>query len=132
MLEKLLNEIEALVGSDEFEYEIDGIMERFEEAGAGLEAVTPLLQIMERHPLDDFGAPGAVVHFIESFDPDYEPYLLESLRRRPSMHTVWMLNRCINGGSGYLDLMKQIAGDRTLEREIRDEAAGYVEFQEKR
>jgi hypothetical protein len=38
------------------------------------------------------------VHFIEKFyRKGYEEKLLESISRRPTFHTVWMLNRLING-----------------------------------
>lgn len=132
MIDNILQEIEDLVGSDSFEYEIDDKIEQIKETGAGIEIVTPLLQIMERHPLADFGMPGAMVHFIETFYPSYEPDLIESLKRRPAMHTVWMLNRCINVSSKkeeYLRLMKEIADSEDIENEIRKSAQEFVDFQ---
>ena len=59
--------------------------------------IVPLLQLLERHPITYFGDPGAIVHFIERFNPEYEDYLVESLKRTPTITTIWMLNRCING-----------------------------------
>lgn len=51
----------------------------------------------ERWPLADVGSPGPLVHFVEKFFPGgYEEQLLESLRRRPVPHTVWMANRLLN------------------------------------
>ena len=132
MIENVLQEIEELVDSDSFEYEIDEKIERIKDSGAGIEAVTPLLQIMERHPLADFGMPGAMVHFIETFYPSYEPYLIESLKRRPTLHTVWMLNRCINVSSDkdeYLSLMRKIADSKDIEKEIRYSAQEFYDFQ---
>lgn len=134
MVEQLLQEIEELVGTDELEYELDGKMIQIEQEGAGLELVTPILQIMERHPLDDFGVPGAMVHFVEQFfGHGYEEKLVESLKRRPASHTVWMLNRIINGSENiqeYMELLKDIAGREDLEPEIRERAQEYIEFQE--
>ena len=132
MIDNILQEIENLVGSDSFEYEIDDKIEQIRETGAGIEIVTLLLQIMERHPLADFGMPGAMVHFIETFYPSYEPNLIESLKRRPTLHTVWMLNRCINVSSKkeeYLRLMKEIADSEDIENEIRKSAQEFVDFQ---
>ena len=132
MIDKLLREIEELVGSDDFIYAMEEKMSLIKDEGAGIETVTPLLQIMERHPLDDFGMPGAMVHFIETFYPSYEPDLIESLKRRPAMHTVWMLNRCINVSSKkeeYLRLMKEIADSEDIENEIRKSAQEFVDFQ---
>lgn len=136
MVEQLLQEMEELVGTDELEYELDGKMMQLEQEGAGLELVTPILQIMERHPLDDFGVPGAMVHFVEQFFRNgYEERLVESLTRRPACHTVWMLNRIINGSEDtqeYLELLEAIAGREDLEPEIRERAQEYLEFQENR
>ncbi|MCH5195185.1 MAG: hypothetical protein J1F28_00640 [Oscillospiraceae bacterium] len=132
MIDKLLREIEELVGSDDFIYAMEEKMSLIKDEGAGIETVTPLLQIMERHPLDDFGMPGAMVHFIETFYPSYEPYLIESLKRRPTLHTVWMFNRCINATSKkdeYLSLMKEIVNREDIEKEIRNSAQEFVDFQ---
>jgi hypothetical protein len=66
--------------------------------GVGLEAVVPVLRFMEDHPAVDFGSPGALVHFVERFyGKGYEDLLVESIRRKPTAHTAWMLNRLING-----------------------------------
>ena len=132
MIDKLLREIEDLIGSDDFTYDMEEKIELIKDEGAGIETITPLLQIMERHPLDDFGMPGAMVHFIETFYPDYEPNLIESLKRRPTLHTVWMLNRCINVSSKkdeYLCLMKEIAERMDVEIEIRESAKDFLDFQ---
>ena len=132
MIEKLLQEIEELIGSDDFIYDIDDKMEQIKAEGAGIETVVPLLQRMERHPLADFGEPGAMVHFIETFYPNYEPYLIASLKRRPTLHTVWMLNRCINGRFAkdeYLTLMKEIADRDDIEKEISASAREFADFQ---
>lgn len=42
--------------------------------------------------------PGALVHFVEEFDEnDYVEKLIKSISRKPTMLTIWMLNRVING-----------------------------------
>ena len=67
-------------------------------SGAGLGAVPTILRFIEEHPDVDFGAPGPLVHFVERFyAKGYEAELLASLARHPVPHTVWMLNRVING-----------------------------------
>lgn len=132
MIDKLLREIEELVGSDDFIYDVEEKIELIKDEGAGIEIVTPLLQIMERHPLDDFGMPGAMVHFIETFYPRFEPDLIESLKRRPALHTVWMLNRCINISpkkDEYLSIMKEIADREDIEEEIRNSAQEFLDYQ---
>lgn len=132
MLNKILDEIEQLVGTDDFEYEAEMKMEQLEEMGVGIEAVTPILQIMERHQLDDFGAPGPLVQFAERFYKNgYEERLIESLKRRPAVHTVWMLNRIINGSDKkdeYIALLKEITERTDIEEEIRRSAREFVGY----
>jgi hypothetical protein len=53
---------------------------------------------MEDHPSIEYGTPGALVHFVERFyGKGYEDKLVESVKRKPTLSTVWMLNRLING-----------------------------------
>ena len=76
--------------------------------------------------------PGAMVHFAESFGEEYKPLLISSLKKRPSMHTVWMLNRCINGSANkdeYIALLKEISELTDIEKEIRDSAEDFYKFQ---
>ena len=134
MTEELLERLEALVGSDDFEFESEEIMEELSDAGAGFETVEPLLAIMERHPLDDFGMPGAVVHFIEQFHPGHIPLLVSSLERSPAMHTVWMLNRCINGSENkqeYLAVLKGVADNVNADEAVRRSAKEFYDYQTK-
>ncbi len=134
MISKLMQEIEELIGSDWFAMDMGEKMEEIKALGAGAELIEPILQMMERHPLADFGMPGEMVHFVESFLPQYEEYLVASLKRRPAMHTVWMLNRCINGSSKkdeYTALLKEISENEALEQEIRSSALEFYDFQSK-
>ena len=85
---------------------------------------------MERHPLTDFGRPGPIVHFVERFyKKGYEEELLLSLKRMPTLHTVWMLNRLINGtdqAEVYLNLLKEISENASYDKEIREEALHFL------
>ena len=129
MKEELLQKLEAFAGSDDFAYESEEIMEQIEAEGAGSEMIPALLGIMERHPLDDFGMPGPMVHFIERFHPDYVPQLFESVQRRPALHTVWMLHRCMNGSKEkeqYMQILKAVAENDSIEAEIRDSAKSFL------
>lgn len=132
MTEDLLKRLEELVGTDDFEYESEDIMAQLEEEGAGFETVEPLLAIMERHPLDDFGMPGAMVHFIERFYPQHVSLLIGSIRRAPAMHTLWMLNRCINGTGKkdeYISVLREVAENENVDNAIRAQAQGFIEHQ---
>lgn len=132
MTENLLKQLEELVGSDYFEDDSEDIIRQLIAEGAGFEVIEEMFSIMERHPLDDFGMPGAMVHFIEHFYPDFLPLLVSSLRRTPTMHTVWMLNRCINGGRNkeeLLSVLKDIAENDTIDKAIRDSAKSFLDYQ---
>ncbi len=132
MIEALLKQLEGLVGSDDFEFESEEIIEKLKAEGAGFEIVDNLFSIMEKHPLDDFGMPGAMVHFIENYYPDYIPLLISSVQRSPAMHTVWMLNRCINGKNDtekLLSVLKDIANDDSLDKTIKDSAKSFLDYQ---
>ena len=74
------------------------ITEEIEGRTDAFDAVAPILKLIENNPAIDFGNPGPLVHFLETFyKKGYEEKLVESLKRQPTKHTVWMLNRIING-----------------------------------
>lgn len=131
MLDAVIKEIETAVGTDDFEYIMEENVMKLEVEGVGIEAVTPLLKLMERHPMDDFGMPGAIVHFVERFYKNgYEKLLIESVKRRPTMHTVWMLNRVMNGSENkkdYLEIMKKITERSDIEEVIKNSASEFMD-----
>lgn len=132
MIKDLIYKLDQLVGTDDFEFDMEEIIYEIEAEGAGFEIVEDLLHIMEKHPLDDFGMPGAMVHYIERFDPDYIPLLIQSIRKSPSMHTVWMLNRCINGEDNkekYISVLEEVARNEEIDDTIRKSAQEFLDYQ---
>jgi hypothetical protein len=94
----LTNQLLKAKESGDFLSEAELIVEALRKDDAGLEAVCVVLKFMEDHPTFDFGTPGPLVHFVEKFyGRGYEPELFASITRRPTTHTVWLLNRIING-----------------------------------
>lgn len=87
--------------------------------------VRPLMDIIENNKDFDFGSPGIIVHTIEKyFKNGYESALLESCLRSPTILSVWMLRRIINGMSTvesyqYIDAMRLIATNQNLDEDIR-------------
>ena len=88
---------------------------------------------MEAHPNWDFGVPGAFVHYVERFyKHGYEALLVASLKRRPTSHTLWMLNRLINGEKNsdikrqYLALLASVAQDPSQDAAVRERAADFL------
>lgn len=87
-----------IVSADDFASSSAKLTESWSAAHVGIESVEPILEFMEAHPHLDYGMPGALVHFVEEFDEDgYVERLTNSINRKPTMLTVWMLNRVING-----------------------------------
>ena len=131
MLNSIIQKMESgMQDSEDFETVMMDCMEEIEENYNQLDSVQPLLRLMERHPLTDFGSPGPIVHFVERFyKKGYEEELLLSLKRMPTLHTVWMLNRLINGtdqAEVYLDLLKEISENTSYDKEIREEALHFL------
>ena len=131
MLNSIIQKMEAgMQDNEDFETVMMDCMEEIEENYNQLDSVQPLLRLMERHPLTDFGSPGPIVHFVERFyQKGYEEELLLSLKRMPTLHTVWMLNRLINGkdqAEVYLDLLKEISENASYDKEIREEALHFL------
>ena len=63
-------------------------------------ACASLIRLLERHPHVEFGTPGEPVHTLEKHPRYYEALLMQSLNRQPTLMTVWMLNRMVNGVDG--------------------------------
>lgn len=130
-LNSIIQKMEAgMQDREDFETVMMDCMEEIEENYNQLDSVQPLLRLMERHPLTDFGSPGSIVHFVERFyQKGYEEELLLSLKRMPTLHTVWMLNRLINGtdqAEVYLELLKEISENASCDKEIREEALHFL------
>ena len=110
-------------------------MDDLESSGAGLEVVEHILTAMETNPKADYGAPGPLVHFVERFyGQGYEAALLSSVGRQPTHHTLWMLNRLVNGTKepgerdSLIGALKAAAEDPRLDDDTRESAQHYVEL----
>ena len=130
-LTSIIQKMEACIqDNDDLETVMMDCMEEIEKNYNQLDSVQPLFRLMERHPLTDFGSPGPIVHFVERFyKKGYEEELLLSLKRMPTLHTVWMLNRLINGtdqAEVYLDILKGISENASCDKEIREEALHFL------
>jgi hypothetical protein len=98
-------------------------------------AIEAILQLMEKYPDADFGMPGPLVHFVELFsEKGYEEKLVESIKRCPTQHTVWMLNRVINGVEGekkqyYFGILKSILGFPNLNEYVKISVSEFISYQ---
>ena len=129
MLDEIIKKMEAQIDTDDFEYIQEECMSEIEKKDLGLSAVEPLLQFIERHPVSDFGMPGEIVHYIESLE-GYEDKLVDSINRRPTLHTVWMINRIKNTGENYEKYTKILNGvleRKDIEDEIKESVKEFLE-----
>ncbi len=96
-------------------------------------AIPELFAVLERFPDAELGSPGPVVHTLESMD--YTEELVASMRRCPTWHTAWMVNRILNTALPvgrrqlFLDLLASVSNHPKAAQSARDRAEDYLEFQ---
>lgn len=133
MLKEIIKKLEKYIDTDDFEYEADKCIEQLENMNTGIESVKELFELIERHPLSDFGGPGSIVYYLEQFfGKGYEGLLEESINRKPTVVTILMLNRLINGNDDadkYLSLMKTVSERTDTENEIKELANEFLDYQ---
>lgn len=131
MLERLIKEMEEHIDCDEFEEVQEKCLFQIEKENFGISAVEPLLLFIEKHPLSDFGMPGAIVHYVEQFyKKGYEDLLITSVIRRPTLHTVWMINRIKNAGENsdqYEKILNDILERQDIEEKIKELVLNFLE-----
>jgi hypothetical protein len=111
---RVLEKLREAIYTERFIAVCERVTDDLKAAPAAIAAVGPILKLMEEYGTIDFGAPGPLVHFVEGYcKHGYEEELLASLARRPTPHTLWMLNRLLNGSEGearkkYLEVLDEI------------------------
>ncbi|MDP2269364.1 MAG: hypothetical protein Q8N23_00180 [Archangium sp.] len=105
-------------------------------AGPNADSVTAILQFMEANPDLDFGTPGPFVHFVERLPrSEYDPLVVASVSRTPTTHTVWLLNRVLNGTkaagarNGLIRVLRTVAEDPGANEAARERAKQYLDVQ---
>lgn len=126
--------LEAIASADDVVGFTAELTETWSAANVGLESVEPVLRFMEEHSELDYGMPGPLVHFIEEFSvKGYEERLIESVGRRPTPQTVWMLNRVINGTNepatrqALVRVMRQAANNPQTDEATSERIQGFLE-----
>jgi hypothetical protein len=134
--QEISNQLDQIAARDDFASASWELAEKWKALGVGVEAVDPILQFMENHPAIDYGTPGALVHFTERFyQKGYDEKLIESVRRKPTVHTAWMLNRLINGTKDdaakkqLVEIMSQAKSSLQADPATVQEIEHYLEFQ---
>ena len=134
IIKKMVERLYENVLSDNFieiAYEITDELIKLENS---FEAIEPIIKLIESNPDVDFGNPGPLVHFLEEFDEkQYDEKLVESIRNNPTGHTLYMLNRIINGIDGerkkeYLDLYNFVINSSNSSNDAKEVAQEFRDY----
>lgn len=102
--EDIIIELGQVIITDSGDYEkldrIEELTQYLRKNGNGRIACKSLVKFLERHPEVEFGNPGEPIHTLETYVGHYENHLFESLEKKPTEITIWMLNRIINSKTG--------------------------------
>jgi hypothetical protein len=97
-------------------------------------ACAPIMfRTMERLDNVELGTPGPLVHTLEAWRGKYETLLVESVRRKPSPLTVWMVNRILNthppDGDVWLGLLASVLQNSSASDSTKSDAADFLQRQ---
>lgn len=91
--------------------------------------------LMERLPDSELGTPGPLVHTMEKHVGSYESLLVDSVKRKPTDLSVWMVNRILNGqekdAAFWMGILAFTVEHPEASQVVRDQARGFIEFQKK-
>jgi len=130
---EVFDRLEDIAAMDDFATRSAELVDEWSRLDDCFDAVEPILRFMERHSSLDFGMPGPLVHFVERYyGYGYEQKLLDSIRRKPISHTVWMLNRVINGAkepdirNHLIGILKGVRNNPTIDENARNLANQFL------
>ena len=135
---KYWNELKKAVLDENF-YETEEVLNQIKLNNNSLDEIynyiESILLLMEEKPNLDFGAPGPLVHFMEKYYKNgYEERLINSVKRKPTPQTVWMINRIINdpklpNRQEYMDLLSSITNNNDIDKTVKDMIKSFLEYQ---
>jgi hypothetical protein len=92
-----------------------------------------MFEFMERLDASDLGNPGPLVHTLEEWRGTYESFLAESIRRKPTPLSVWMVNRILNSkpldAANWLALLQEVLDHPGAASKAKKQAAHFLEEQ---
>lgn len=117
-------------------YETNEVIEKIKQESNAFEYLPFIFNVMETNPELDYGMPGPIVHFMESYyRKGYEEMLLRSVQNIPTSHTVWMLNRVINdpklsNREMYIDVLKALLKRNDISQSVRTDIEIFLKYQQ--
>jgi hypothetical protein len=140
--EQIVSGFRALQNSDFDDMNVDARgLERLAELTDALmsvpdreQAIPELFSVMERLPDADLGSPGPLVHTLERLH-GYEGELVRSVRRQPSLLSVWMVNRILNTNlsddarSSYMALLNEALAHPNAPETVGEDVRRFIKRQ---
>ena len=134
----LINKLENLIAKadksgdkNEFIDPAYDIIEKIEEKQNSFDAVKPILDLIERSPDIDYGGPGPLGSFLETFynNSEYENLLETSVRQKPKAFNVFLLDRIIaDKKNKKRDVYIQLLNETNLKTDLSNETKEYLNF----
>ncbi len=125
--EQIIAALKAAAKPYESYYIEDEVGEAMMQLSDPFELVEPILEIIGTNPTVDFGMPGGLVRFVESFyKKGYEELLIASVKKNPTAHNIWMVHRCYNDINNpmrerFKALILELKEDSSVSQEIKAE-----------
>ena len=92
-----------------------------------------MFRTMERLDGVELGTPGPLVHALETWRGRYEKLLADSVQRKPTPLSVWMVNRILNvrppDADAWMDLLRSVADNAAASDETKAQAEGFIQYQ---
>ncbi len=111
---------------------LQGLCDEARDIG-GVACIPAMVDVMERLDHADLGSPGPLVHTIEGWPGQYEELLADSLQRKPTPLTVWMVNRILNrqpdNANIWLDLLRSVRDHPAASPAAKADAEGFLRYQ---
>lgn len=110
------------------------ICDELDKLDSKYDIIEPILELIERSPNIDFGGPGPLGSFMETYYKNgYEELLIKSIKRKPTEYTLLLLHRIINDKQNpnhkiYIDLMKTISENTEYTDDIIQSAKNSLTF----
>jgi hypothetical protein len=136
-VDQFIADLDAIENDDEiiFEGQVYQAAEGVDESDPNLQKAFPaIFRLFERFPEEDFGAPGILVHLMETRG-GYDSLLTASLKRIPSIPAVTMVNRILNSPltadqrGEWLQVLQAVAESDSCVPEVRDCADEFLNYQ---
>ena len=112
---------------------LDELCDEMREINDPVVCAPGMFRTMERLDGIDLGTPRPLVHTLETWRGGYEHLLAQSVRRKPTTLSVWMVNRILNtrpaDAETWMALLRGVADNPAASDETKAEAKWFIEYQ---